>query len=125
MCVFINSEYCRLLACMHVCVFWSHSLVFIPPSSIHSLSSFFSVLINVILIVLVTFVKELHLTAAERCRLKIREVQDDSKMDGAYNQLVCSLASVVATRPMEDVEKAATIFVQYNEPFLASRLKGI
>ena len=73
---------------------------------------------------MVAVVEELYLTTTERCRLKIIDAKDGSEVDDAYNQWVCSLAGVVATRPVEDVEKAVTIFEQYNEPFLASRLKG-
>ena len=69
---------------------------------------------------LTTFVKQLSLTAAERSRLQIA---DTYAVDDAYNQWMRSLARIVATRPAEDVDKAVAIFEQYNEPFLASRLK--
>ena len=75
-------------------------------------------------VVLVTVVKELGLTAAERCRPQISGTHFSDGMDDGYNYWMYSLAGVVAARPVEDVEKAVAIFKQYSEPFLASRLKG-
>ena len=75
-------------------------------------------------VVLVTVVKELGLTAAERCRPQISGACLGGEMDAAYRKWMYALAGIVATRPVEDVEKAVVIFEQYNEPLLASRLKG-
>lgn len=94
-----------------------------PPPSLHSLMLLFPSLCYT---VLATIVKELDLTAAERCRPQIRDACFGGEMDGVYryNQWIRSLAGVVAARPVEDVEKAVVIFKEYNEPFLASRLNG-
>ena len=86
-----------------------------------SLQSFVSFFPRSIAAVLITFVKQLSLTAAERCRPQFRDLTSD--MEATYRQWMGSLAGIVTTRPAEDVEKAAAIFEQYNEPFLASRLK--
>lgn len=74
-------------------------------------------------IVLVAIVKQVSLSAAERCRPQFRDACLASGEDAAHNQWMRSLAGIVATRPTEDVEKAVVVFEQYNEPFLASRLK--
>ena len=86
-----------------------------------SVQSFFSFFHRSVAAVLITFVKQLSLTAAERCRPQFRDLTSD--MEATYSQWMGSLAGVVATRPPGDVEKAAAIFEQYNEPFLATRLK--
>ena len=72
------------------------------------------------MLVLVTVVKELHLTAAKRYRLR---AVNDQGVD-VFHFWMCSLAGVVATQPVEDIEKSVAIFKQYDEPILASRLKG-
>ena len=81
-----------------------------------SVQSFFTFFHRSVAAVLITFVKQLSLTAAERCRPQFRDLTSD--MEATYSQWMGSLAGVVATRPAGDVEKAAAIFEQYNEPFL-------